>query len=207
MIWSGTIISPGLISSLKLPTALNATIALTPKNFKAAMFARAGTFEGGMLWWGPWRERKATDTVALPSSVGRVAIVIGDEGEPQGWRKEGLTKKLRKEKQFTSDSQWLQRWYAQLWGYQACIILILRWHLITCSSLSQLQGSRKSEGKNESNLTDQRRVVHEFSVRHDWILDNSSKYYWRMRERGARKVEKGKGRGRRTLSLGSLCTL
>lgn len=52
------------------------------------MLARAGTLEGGMLCSGEWREMKATLTG--PLGVSRVAIVMGEEGDPQGWRGGGL---------------------------------------------------------------------------------------------------------------------
>lgn len=75
--------SPGLTSSLSEPTAEKATMALMPRCLSAAMLARAGTLEGGIVWCGPCREMKARRTV-LPSPVLRAAIVMGDEGLPHG---------------------------------------------------------------------------------------------------------------------------
>ena len=49
IIWEGRTKSPGLISSLKDPTAEKAMIVLTPRDRKAEMFAREGTEEGDML--------------------------------------------------------------------------------------------------------------------------------------------------------------
>lgn len=46
------------------------------------MLARAGTLEGGMLCSGEWREMKATLTG--PLGVSREAMVMGEEGDPQG---------------------------------------------------------------------------------------------------------------------------
>lgn len=80
MSWLGRTRSPGAISSCKLPTALNATIALTPKLLKAAMFALEGTVEGVIWWLTPWRAIKA-----ISSPDGRAKIEIGDDGLPHGY--------------------------------------------------------------------------------------------------------------------------
>lgn len=53
MIWSGIAKSPGLISSRRDPTAEKATMRRTPSDLRAAMFARAGTAEGGIEWPAP----------------------------------------------------------------------------------------------------------------------------------------------------------
>lgn len=74
--------SPGAISSLKLPTALNASIARTPRDLSAAMFAREGTADGLIEWPGPWRARNA---MSVPE--GREQIWRGEDGKPQGWLK------------------------------------------------------------------------------------------------------------------------
>lgn len=79
MIWSGRQKVPGGMSSLKLPTALNAIMALTPRDLKAAMFARAGTEEGVIVWPIPCRERKA-----ILTPEGREETVMGEDGKPQG---------------------------------------------------------------------------------------------------------------------------
>lgn len=52
----------------------------TPRDLSAAMFAREGTAEGGMLCEGPCRVRKA---MRVPE--GRAAMVIGELVGPQGW--------------------------------------------------------------------------------------------------------------------------
>lgn len=44
--WLGSAKSPGAISSRSEPTAVNASTARTPSDFRAAMFARLGTVEG-----------------------------------------------------------------------------------------------------------------------------------------------------------------
>lgn len=75
MIWSGMTKSPGLISSRRLPTALNATTARTPICLRAAMLARAGTALGLMLCSLPWRARNA---MRVPE--GSSAIVMGELG-------------------------------------------------------------------------------------------------------------------------------
>lgn len=49
MIWDGIAKSPGRTSSRREPTAEKARMARTPKDFKAAMLARAGTADGLML--------------------------------------------------------------------------------------------------------------------------------------------------------------
>jgi hypothetical protein len=84
MIWLGIAKLPGEISSLRLPTAEKEMIAATPRDLRAAMLAREGTEEGGMVWPWPWRARKA---IWVPE--GREAMVMGAEGWPQGVR--GLT--------------------------------------------------------------------------------------------------------------------
>jgi len=60
MICEGMAKSPGRISSRSEPTAENATMRRTPRDFKAAMFARAGTSDGEIECPFPWRVRKAT---------------------------------------------------------------------------------------------------------------------------------------------------
>lgn len=74
--------SPGAISSLSEPTALNAIMALTPTEASAAMFARAGTADGLIECATPWRARKATLT-----PLGKDAMVIGELGNPHGCQK------------------------------------------------------------------------------------------------------------------------
>lgn len=74
--------SPGRTSSLRLPTAEKATMALTPRCFRAAMLARAGTLEGGIEWLRPWRARNAS--VTLPVGVSSEAMVMGEDGTPHG---------------------------------------------------------------------------------------------------------------------------
>ena len=49
MIWLGRTKSPGASSSRREPTAEKARIVRTPRDLSAAMFARAGTEEGGMV--------------------------------------------------------------------------------------------------------------------------------------------------------------
>lgn len=83
MIWDGIAKSPGLISSRREPTAENARMARTPRDFRAAMLARAGTAEGAMLWPIPCLARKAT---WVPE--GRAQMVIGELGKPQGYIKQ-----------------------------------------------------------------------------------------------------------------------
>lgn len=80
MIWLGMTKWPGAISSRSEPTALKATMASTPRDLRAAMLARTGTSEGVMVWLGPWREMKA-----ICAPLGRVEMVMGEEGLPQGW--------------------------------------------------------------------------------------------------------------------------
>jgi hypothetical protein len=84
MICAASTKSPGAISSRSEPTALKASTARTPSDFNAAMFARAGTADGEMLWPGPWRARKAT---FVPE--GRAQIVMGEEGRPHGYESKG----------------------------------------------------------------------------------------------------------------------
>lgn len=76
---------PGSISSRRDPTAENATMALTPMCFNAAMLARPGTSVGVMVWAGPCREMKATR-----APEGRDEMVMGDEGFPQGYTCQSL---------------------------------------------------------------------------------------------------------------------
>ena len=71
--------SPGLISSLREPTAENATMTRTPNDLSAAIFARAGMFDGDTLWPVPCLAKKA---MYVPFC--RRAIVIGELGNPQG---------------------------------------------------------------------------------------------------------------------------
>jgi hypothetical protein len=52
----------------------------TPRDFRAEMFARAGTEEGFMEWFFPCRAMKA---IFCPE--GREAIVIGELGLPHGY--------------------------------------------------------------------------------------------------------------------------
>lgn len=66
---------PGAISSRREPTAEKAMTVRTPRNLRAAMFAREGTLDGEMVWPGPCRAMKA---MRVPE--GRAAIVIGLEG-------------------------------------------------------------------------------------------------------------------------------
>lgn len=80
IIWEGMTKSPGRISSRKDPTAENATIALTPSDLRAAIFARVGTEDGLMLWAVPCRAMKATRT-----PDGRAEMVMGELGNPHGW--------------------------------------------------------------------------------------------------------------------------
>ena len=49
MIWVGSAKSPGAISSRRDPTAEKATTIRTPRDLRAAMLAREGTEEGGMV--------------------------------------------------------------------------------------------------------------------------------------------------------------
>lgn len=79
MSWLGRTRSPGAISSCKLPTALNATIALMPMLLKAAMLALEGTVEGVIWWLMPWRAIKA-----ISSPEGRANMEMGDDGLPHG---------------------------------------------------------------------------------------------------------------------------
>lgn len=79
IIWEGMTKSPGRISSRKDPTAENATIALTPSDLRAAIFARVGTEDGLMLWAVPCRAMKATRT-----PDGRAEMVMGELGNPHG---------------------------------------------------------------------------------------------------------------------------
>lgn len=80
MIWVGREKSPGAISSRSEPTAENARIARTPRDFNAAILARDGTAEGEILCPMPCRARKAT---LVPE--GREQIFMGELGNPQGW--------------------------------------------------------------------------------------------------------------------------
>jgi hypothetical protein len=66
----------------------------TPRDFRAEMFARAGTEEGFMEWFFPCRAMKA---IFCPE--GREAIVIGELGLPHGY----------KESEFRWDRGWLER--------------------------------------------------------------------------------------------------
>ena len=59
---------------------LNTRRALTPRNLSAAMFTRAGTDDGLKVFPCPRRARKTTQ-----ESEGRSAMVIGEEGKPQGY--------------------------------------------------------------------------------------------------------------------------
>jgi hypothetical protein len=80
MIWVGRTNAPGGMSSRRDPTAEKASTMRTPRDLSAAMFAREGTAEGGMLCEGPCRVRKA---MRVPE--GRAAMVIGELVGPQGW--------------------------------------------------------------------------------------------------------------------------
>ena len=82
-IWSGTRKSLGLTSSLKLPTALNATTHLTPNFLSAAILALDGTSCGANSWCRPCLERKAT-LRGVPEGAGYERMVMGDEGVPHG---------------------------------------------------------------------------------------------------------------------------
>ena len=78
---------PGAISSLKLPTAENATMAWTPMLLSAEMFARALTSDGGIEWSTPCREMNATSGPGESgdeASGGSVKMDRGEEGAPQG---------------------------------------------------------------------------------------------------------------------------
>lgn len=55
-------------------------MVVTPRDLRAEMLAREGTVEGEWVWPGPWRARKA-----IWAPEGREAMVIGEEGRPQGW--------------------------------------------------------------------------------------------------------------------------
>ena len=79
MIWFGSANEPGAISSRREPTAEKASTARTPSDLSAAMFARAGTAEGGMECPLPWRVRKA---ICVPD--GRAQMEMGALGKPQG---------------------------------------------------------------------------------------------------------------------------
>lgn len=81
--WSGNKKSLGLISSLKLPTALNATTHLTPSFLNAAMLALDGTSCGAISWCRPCLERNATFN-GVPEGRGCERMVMGEEVEPQG---------------------------------------------------------------------------------------------------------------------------
>lgn len=80
MIWVGSTNDPGDISSRRDPTAENARITLTPRDFNAAILAREGTEEGLMTWPVPCLATKATK---VPE--GRAETMIGAEGYPQGF--------------------------------------------------------------------------------------------------------------------------
>lgn len=75
MIWLGMMKSPGAISSRREPTALNATMAFTPTDERAAILALAGTAEGLIECATPCRARKA---MRVP--FGRDAMVMGELG-------------------------------------------------------------------------------------------------------------------------------
>ena len=79
MIWFGSANEPGAISSRSEPTAEKASTARTPSDLSAAMFARAGTAEGGMECPLPWRVRKA---ICVPD--GRAQMEMGELGKPHG---------------------------------------------------------------------------------------------------------------------------
>jgi hypothetical protein len=79
MICVGRTKDPGENSSRREPTAGKARIARTPRDFRAAMFARDGTAEGGMECPGPCLAKKA---MRVPA--GREEIVIGELGKPHG---------------------------------------------------------------------------------------------------------------------------
>jgi len=81
--WSGTKKSLGLTSSLKLPTALNATTHLTPNFLSAAILALDGTSCGAISWCRPCLERTAT-LRGVPEGLGCERMVMGDEGVPHG---------------------------------------------------------------------------------------------------------------------------
>lgn len=72
--------SPGAISSCKDPTALNPTMALTPRDLNAAMLALEGTVEGVIWWLTPCRAMNA-----ISSPLGRAKMAMGEEGLPHGW--------------------------------------------------------------------------------------------------------------------------
>ena len=79
MICVGSENVPGGISSRREPTALKANMTRTPRDFRAAMLARAGTAVGFMVCPAPCRARKA---MRVPE--GREEIVMGEEGNPHG---------------------------------------------------------------------------------------------------------------------------
>ena len=79
MICEGRMNAPGEISSRREPTAEKATMARTPSDLSAAMFARPGTAEGLMTCPTPWRAMNAT---WVPE--GRLAMVMGELGNPHG---------------------------------------------------------------------------------------------------------------------------
>ena len=81
--WSGTTKSLGLISSLRLPTALNAIMLRTPIFRNAAIFARELTSCGANSCFRPCRLRNATVRGFCPG-LGWDNIVIGLDGAPQG---------------------------------------------------------------------------------------------------------------------------
>ena len=80
MIWDGRTKDRGGMSSRREPTAEKARMARTPRDLRAAMLAREGTAEGGMVCAGPWRDRNAI-WVGLE---GREQMVMGELGKPQG---------------------------------------------------------------------------------------------------------------------------
>lgn len=71
--------SPGLISSLKEPTAEKAIMTRTPRDFRAAMLARTGMKDGAMLCCFPCLAKNAMWVPSL-----NLAMVIGELGNPQG---------------------------------------------------------------------------------------------------------------------------
>lgn len=80
MIWVGRTNDPGETSSRREPTAENARMARTPKDFSAAILAREGTVDGLISWPVPCRAMKATRD---PDA--REEMTMGDEGYPQGY--------------------------------------------------------------------------------------------------------------------------
>ncbi len=68
--------SLGFTSSLRLPTALNPTAAVTPSFFRHATFARLLISCGAYWWCKPCRARKAT-TVGLACAAEAAAVEGG----------------------------------------------------------------------------------------------------------------------------------